>query len=346
MNKHSYTQGERRFIIYQYLLRNTCYDQVASKREITDLLKNKYHIEITDPTFYSDITTLRGDVYGLDIQFDPTKNKGAGGYYVDNPPFEPKDIRLLIDCIQSSNFISQKIAKELTTKVKGLSCANSGVSLDRPAFVMNRVHTMEESSLENADKIHAAIALNKQISFRYFHRVPNKLNPKQFTKDGGKIIASPFALIWDNGNYYLYAFLSDNSVFRTFRVDRMDKITVLFEQDREGSKLYREKDLLHKEVKVFDMYRAPKDEYDVSFRCLNLIADAVVDTFGTDLIMIPDGDKHFKFKANIEVSPPFFAWVSTFGRRIQITSPAEVVQKYKEFLNKSLTMYKDDGEKI
>jgi len=341
---HNITQGERRFAIYQYLLKNTNEDQVATKAEIKRYLKELYEIEISDPTFYSDITALKEGAYNLAIDFDPTKNKGAGGYFVLDPPFEPKDIRLLIDCIQSANFISQKTADELTAKVKDLSSAKLSSNLERPAFVMGRVRTSENNTMNNADYIHEAISNNKQISFRYFHRVPNSQNPKKYTKSGDKVIVSPFALIWDNGNYYLYAYDAQKQFFRTYRVDRMDKIGILL-TDREGIKDFRKQDVLHKKVKVFDMFRNPKKEYDVSFRCHNMIADAVVDTFGADTMMIPDGDSHFKFSANIEVSPPFFSWVSTFGKRIQITSPPEVIADYKEFLQKSLDMCKDVGEK-
>ena len=343
MKAHSITQGERRFAIYQYLLKNTSYDQMVSKREIFEHLKNNYDLEISNPTFHEDIEALRGEVYGLDIQFDPTKNKGAGGYYVDNPPFEPQDIRLLIDCIQSAKFITQNKADELTSKVKGLSNSKQAVALERPAFVMSRVRTMEESSLNNADKIHEAISTNSQIEFRYFHRNPNKANPKKYTKEGEKTTVSPFSLIWDNGNYYLYAFVDKK--FKTFRVDRMDKIIVLYGKDREGIDEYRAKDVLHKTVKVFEMFRNPKEEYNVSFICHNTIADAVIDTFGNDTMMIPTDDSHFKFLANIEVSPPFFSWVSMFGRKIQIESPKEVITKYKDFLNKSLDMCGKKGEK-
>ena len=345
MVAHDITQGERRFAIYQYLLKNTNESQVATKAEIKRHLKELYEIEISDPTFYGDISALQGDVYGLEIGFDPKRNKGAGGYFVLNPPFEPKDIRLLIDCIQSANFISQKTADELTAKVKDLSSAKLSSNLERPAFVMGRVRTSENNTMNTADYIHEAISKNKQISFRYFHRVPNSQNPKKYSKSGDRVIVSPFALIWDNGNYYLYAYAAQKQVFRTYRVDRMDKAKVEENYDREGIKEFRKQDVLHKKVKVFDMFRNPKKEYDVSFRCHNMIADAVVDTFGADTMMIPDGDSHFKFSANIEVSPPFFAWVSSFGKRIQIKSPAAVVAEYREFLQKSLEMCKDVGEK-
>ena len=345
MKAHAISQGERRFALYQYLIKNTSYDQVVSKKELKEHLKNNYDVDITDPTFYEDIKALQGEVYGLEIIFDPTKNKGAGGYYVDNPPFEAQDIRLLIDCIQSAKFITQKKADELSSKVKSLSSSRQSSSLERPSFVMNRVRTMEDSSMNLADTIYEAIAANAQVEFRYYHRTPNKQNPKKYTKDGDKTCVSPFALVWENGNYYLYAYLSDSSSFRTFRVDRMDKIRICYERDREGIKEYREKDVVHKAVKVFNMFRNPKKEYDVSFICHNTITDAVIDEFGSDIMLIPKDENHFSFKANIELSPPFFAWVSTFGKKIQITSPSAAISEFKKFLRNSIEMYKDEGEK-
>ena len=62
-------------------------------------------------------------------------------------------------------------------------------------------------------------------------------------------------------------------------------------------------------------------------------------------MFIPEDEKHFTFLADVEISPPFFAWVATFGRKAKILGPEPVVEKMKEFLQNSMDMYKDDGEK-
>ena len=198
---------------------------------------------------------------------------------------------------------------------------------------------MNESVVKEADRIFEAIAADSKISFRYFHRTPSRDNPKKYTKEGGKLIVSPYATLWDSGNYYLYAY--DGKKFRTYRIDRMEGIICLAAK-REGAEEYNAKDLTSRKATVFEMYRG--DAYDVSFRCHNRIADAVIDKFGDSVILIPADDQHFTFTAPIEVSPPFYAWVATFGRSIKITSPAPVVEGMKDFLQKAAEMYKDKGE--
>ena len=154
------------------------------------------------------------------------------------------------------------------------------------------------------------------------------------------MIVSPFALYWNSGNYYLYAY--DGKKFRFYRVDRMESISKPLLERREGHDLFREKDLTQRQAKVFDMYATGK-AYNITFRCHNHIASAVIDKFGKDIMMMTDDDEHFTFSQNVEISPPFFAWVTTFGRSIQIVSPAAVVEEMRKFLQKSMDMYKDDG---
>ena len=121
----------------------------------------------------------------------------------------------------------------------------------------------------------------------------------------------------------------------------MDQISKPMIARREGKNLYHQKDLVSRRVKVFRMYSGK--EYTVRIRCLNRLADAVIDEFGKDTMMVPVDENHFVITVPVEVSPTFYAWVSTFGRRIKILSPEPVVEGMREFLQKSMDMYKDEG---
>jgi len=153
------------------------------------------------------------------------------------------------------------------------------------------------------------------------------------------LIVSPFTLYWDNGNYYLYAY--DGVKFRYYRVDRMEKIEVLI-GNRLGNEEYKAENVRHQKAKVFQMYGGK--QYTVKLRCINRLADSIIDQFGANVWMVPVDSEHFTVSVPVEVSPTFFAWLSTFGRQIKILEPAEVVVKYRDFLKKALDMYKDDGE--
>ena len=199
---------------------------------------------------------------------------------------------------------------------------------------------MNDSVVKDADRIHEAIRKDQKIGFRYFHYTPATGNEKTYSKDGQQLIVSPYALLWNNGNYYLYAY--DGKKFRYYRVDRMERISQPLAMPREGKELYRQKDMTNQKAKVFDMYGGK--EYNVRIRFRNELADAVIDQFGKDIQMFAVDAEHFTITAPIEVSPTFFAWIATFGRRVKILSPEPVVEKMRDFLQRSLDMYKNDGE--
>ena len=123
----------------------------------------------------------------------------------------------------------------------------------------------------------------------------------------------------------------------------MERISFPLLQKREGKELFKEKNIISQKAKVFDMYGGK--EYNVRIRFRKELADAVIDQFGKDVMMMPVDEDHFTITVPVEVSPTFFAWIATFGRRVKILSPEPVVEKMRDFLQRSLDMYENDGEK-
>ena len=144
--------------------------------------------------------------------------------------------------------------------------------------------------------------------------------------------------MWNDGNYYLYAY--DGKKFRTYRVDRMESISHPLLDKREGGDEYDKKNLTAQKAKVFGMYHGK--EYNVRLRASNRIAHAVIDQFGKDIIMIPDDESHFTTNVAVEESPPFYAWIATFGKSIKILGPDAVIEGMKKFIGKVADMYKDE----
>ena len=325
-------QGVKLLYIRDFLYAQATKENPKNAKHIVKYLAS-HGIPATPKTIYNDILRLQVD-FGVPVEYDHHK----WGYCITTPQFEPYELRLMVDSVQSSKFITQKKSDEITKKIKGLADVYTKGSLERRAIVPDRVRSMNESVVSDADRIHEAIAEDKKISFQYFHYTPNKDKPKNYSKKGDKYTVSPFTLSWNNGNYYLYA--HDGNKFRYFRVDRMESISEPLQDRREHKDEYNAHHLTHPKVKVFDMYSG--EEYTVRLRVQNRLADAVIDKFGKDIIMIPHDQSHFTVSVPVEVSPPFFAWVATFGRSMKILSPEPVVEKMKEFLNKAIEMYEDD----
>lgn len=336
-NRSKTVVGIRLLHLKNYLEANAGKNRIVTRGEIEAYLTEKgYPVE--KKTLYTDFAILQGE-FGLQMEYDVHKK----GYRLLNPPFEPYELRLMVDGVQSSKFITKEKAREITEKIKRLAGKDTIKSLNRQSYVADRVRNMNDSVVTDADRIHQAISEDCKISFRYFHYSPNAATKRSYSKDGNKYTVSPYALLWNNGNYYLYAYDSEKQKFRYFRVDRMDAISNPLPIRRDGKEAYHEKQLTTQEAKVFDMFSGTA--YNVRMRFRNELADAVIDQFGKDIMMIPCDEQHFIVTAPVEISPPFFAWIATFGRRVKILSPEPVVERMRDFLQRSMDMYKEDGEK-
>ena len=334
-NIHCLEISNRILELRQYIYANANREHAVKRNDMIAYL-NERGFEITNrKTLYNDLTALV-NIFGLDLEYVAAKR----GYILKNPPFEPYELRLMVESIQASKFITQEKANTICSKIKmNLADNPTRPSLNRHAFVAERIRSMNNSVVKEADRLHEAIENGKQISFRYFHYTPDKSKKKTYSKNGEMLIVSPFTLYWDNGNYYLYAY--DGVKFRYFRVDRMEKIEVLI-SNRIGVEEYKAENVRRQKAKVFQMYGGK--EYTVKIRFRNELADQVIDQFGADVSMMPLDDNHFTVKVPVQVSPTFFAWIATFGRRVKILEPVEVADKMRDFLQRAMDMYKNDGE--
>lgn len=337
--QYRYTPGERQFLLYRFLLENTKSkptnaSQVASREQVFDYLLS-YGIEIDRKTLYTDFDVLRAT-----MKCDVDYHRSLRGYYVKNPPFEPYEMRLLVDSVQASKFITQEKAREITNKLKQYTDRHTRATLNRQAYVSDRIRSMNDSVVKDADRLHEAIETDRKISFLYTHHHPDKSKPKTYSKQGERLTVSPYALLWNNGNYYLYAY--DGKKFRYYRVDRMERIGVPSLEKRDGKKEFDAKNLTTHKAKVFDMYGGKA--FTVNMRFRNELCDAVIDRFGKDISMIPVDNEHFTITVPVEVSPPFYAWVATFGRRVKILGPDPVIEGMKKFIAAVSDMYKDAGD--
>lgn len=330
-------QGVKLLYIRDFLYAHATKEHPQNANRIQDFLLTK-NIEASTKTIYNDIVRLHDD-FGVPVVYDAKR----WGYYITEPEFKPYELRLMVDSIQSSKFITQTEARTISQKIAKLGDVYTRPSLtDRHAWVSDRVRSANDDVVREADRIHSAIANNRKISFRYFHYTPNRANPKKYSKNGDFYTVSPYAMLWDNGNYYLYAY-TEKGVFRTFRIDRMERISNPLQEERDGEKEFKAEAITTREYKVFQMFHG--EQVKVRVRFSNHLADAVIDQFGKNTILVPENDKHFIVLLPVELSPPFFAWIAAFGRGAKILSPATAVDKMRDFIQRCSDMYKDDGEK-
>lgn len=264
---------------------------------------------------YSDLRAL--ETYGMEILRAPGRE---GGWYLGSREFELPELKLLVDAVQSSKFLSEKKSLALIRKLETLTDVHEAGTLRRSVVVTGRVKSMNESIYYNIDPIHQAIAENRKIRFRYFELGVDK----QRRYRGGERVASPYALIWDSENYYLLAHTEEHGLTH-FRVDKMAGIS-LCDEARAVTEETRALDLSDYSRQVFQMYHGEKQWVRLRFE--NALAGVVIDRFGKDAMLVPDGPEHFILNEQIRVSPVFLGWLFSFGTRVRILSPQGLAEDY------------------
>ena len=313
-----------------YLLQNSDEEHPVTIRQIIDYLESK-GISAERKSIYSDIEALQ--YMGLDIIM---VDRGRfHGYYAANRVFELPELKLLVDSVQSSKFITHRKTMELIKKIEQLASIHEAQLLNRQVFVKNRIKSMNESIYYNVDEIHNGISLNRKIRFKYFEYDVYK--EKKFRRDGSYYVVSPYAMTWDDENYYLVAYESAFDRMVHYRVDKMADISVT-EEERDGGEAYKALDLAVYTQKTFGMFSG--DEVSVQLRFRNYLVGAVLDRLGRDVFIVPDGNSHFTVRVDVVVSPQFFAWMLGFGDSAKILGPDPVVEQMRQYLRDIERQYK------
>lgn len=298
--------------------------------EIIKMLAD-YGIKAERKSLYDDFEALR--TFGIDIE---KKHEKTVTYYVGSRDFEMPELKLLVDAVQSSKFITRKKSSALIKKIEGLASRYEAQQLQRQVFVANRIKTMNESIYYTVDDIHRAISADRKISFQYYEW--NERKEKQLRRNGKLYVVSPWALTWDDENYYMIAYDSESGIIKHYRVDKMLKIEVCKDR-REGGDIFKNFDMALYSQKTFGMYGG-RDE-QITLRCKNDMAGIIIDRFGQEVIMHKvDGD-FFEASVKVAVSPLFLTWVMNFGERVKIISPGHVIDRYIEIAKKAIEAYEE-----
>ena len=323
----SYIQKMRPLLILEYLQKNSHAGKLISTRELIDYLNQEKGISCDRKTIYSDIRAL------IECDFDINSTPGRfGGFYIESTSdFERSELKLLIDAVCSSRYLTEEKARKLVEKLCTLCNQRDSQLLKRNILVSGRVKSMNKSIYYNVDAIQEAIAENKQISFRYFDwglGGKRKYREKEY-------LASPYGLCQDNENCYLLAFSQRHGI-TSYRVDRMTDIEAT-EEKRLPCPELTGKALYEHASRLFQMYSG--EETTVKLRFHRELLNAAIDRFGHDIMYIPDGDDHFNFTVNVAVSPMFLSWIIGFGNKAKVVHPESVVAQCKELCRQAMEQY-------
>ena len=282
-------------------------------------------------TLYADFRLLQE--FGIDIIAE--KEGKNYRYHLGSREFELPELKLLVDAVQSSRFITDRKSKELIKKLESLVSRHEGSRLQRQVLIAGRVKTMNESIYYNVDKIHDAIGSNRQISFRYFDWNLNKeMVPR---KDGRLYRLSPWALVWDDEKYYLVAYDSRHSKILHYRVDKMTGISIA-DEPREGQEAFRRFNIAHYTNTLFGMFGG--EETKVTIEAENSMAGVLIDRFGKDIIIAPVDEERFRTTVTVAVSSHFLGWIMSLDGDVRITAPESVTALMRETIERLAEQYR------
>lgn len=301
----------------QIMLENTDDEHYITMPEIMEEL-GKYEVTADRKTIYADLRDL--SVLGIEVEGEPIGNRYH--YRVVNRPFELPELKLLVDSIQSSKFITEKKTNTLIKKLEKLVSKYDAQRLQRQVYVSGRIKTMNESIYYTVDAIHNAISENKKIKFQYFQW--NVKKEMELRKDGAWYQISPWALMWDDEYYYLVAYDAVDNMTKHYRVDKMIKISVVDEK-RKGQEIFKKFNTPRYSKSLFGMNSG--EEVSVTLEAANHMAGILIDRFGKDIFIVPVDEDHFRTNVNVSVSSPFLGWIMSLGQDIRIIGPQSVVDK-------------------
>lgn len=280
-----------------------------------------YGVNAERKTLYQDFEELRQ--FGMDIIAEKKGNMGF--YHLGSREFELPELKLLVDSVQSAKFITDKKSNELIKKLESLVSKYEAKQLHRQVVISGRIKAMNESIYYNVDKLHEAIGTDRQIRFLYYQW--NVKKEMELRKNGAEYHISPWGLMWDDENYYLVGYDSEEKKIKHYRVDKMLQIDIA-ENKREGKEAFKKFDMPKYTKSLFGMFSG--EQLPVTLVVRNDLVGVILDRFGKDIIVIPYDEEHFKTTVNVAVSPQFFGWIMSFGTGMKIVSPEDVVEQMKE----------------
>ena len=300
--------------------------------ELSSLLEKEYGLTVHRITFKKDIEALQAMGYDI-VETRSSQNK----YFLGSREFELPELKLLIDAVESSKFITSTKSKELIEKIHHLASVYQIEKLKRNNYVVKNVKPNNEQIYYIVDAINDAINANKQISFQYYDYTGLK---KKVLKNKGEIYRiSPYHLVWNGDYYYVLGYSEKREKVISFRVDRIANVPNILEKDSIPEP--KDFDLNEFTKSVFFMYGG--DKVRVTLRCENGLMKTIIDRFGEDVTTLAYDMESFRVVIDVEASPTFYGWVFGFGGKIEILGPEEIREEYEEQIIESYKKLKSSS---
>lgn len=318
------------YYLAKIMIAKTDDDHYLTMPQIKDMLE-EYGITADRKSLYDDMEALR--TLGIDVLLE---HEGRNYYYhVGSKHFELAELKLLVDAIQASKFITEKKSNALIKKLTALVSEYEASQLKRQVEVQGRIKTMNESIYYTVDDIHNAIINNKAITFEYLKwNLQKELVPRKEER----YEVSPWALTWDDENYYLIAYDDESQKIKHYRVDKINKIKIT-DKKRQGKEHFAAFDMAAYSKMNFGMFGGKETKVKLRFK--DEMVGVLLDRFGKDISIRKSANNGWsETNVDVAISDQFFGWIFALGGSVVIAGPDEVKMRFKEELEKVKELYK------
>lgn len=312
----------RLFYLYRILEQHTDEDHPLTTNQLRKLMEERHGITMHRTTMYNDIELLKSA--GVFIHCYRAK---ANQYYLESRKFELPELKLLIDAVESSRFMTEEQSQRLVEKLVTLTSSSNADKLKRNLYVSGRVKAPNKQIFYIVDAINEAINSGRRISFQYIDY--NSRKQEILRNNGNFYTVSPYSLIWNGDYYYLVGYYHEKEDIRTFRIDRIKEQPSILDEGADQAP--EDFDITRYTREVFRMYDT-EEAVPVTLVCDNEVMKGVLDAFGRDIKVKRVDKNHFEITVMVCTSPTFFGWVFQWGGRINITAPTEAVQHFSEMI--------------
>ena len=310
--------------LYHILSERTDENNPVSTAQIIDIMANEHDYEPHRTTIAEDIEVLRD--MGVDVcTIKSTRNK----YFIGERKFELPEIKLLIDAMESSKFITQKKTDELVNKLLSLISKNQAEVLRKGLNLGKTVKPENEHVYYIVEVINRAIFSSKKILFKYYEYDVDK--NKKLKNNGKNYVLSPYNLIWNNDYYYVVGYSEKHKRIVSFRVDRILNIPAI--SDDKAVPAPENFDISQYSSAVFEMFTG--NGVPARLRCDDDMMKVIMDRFGDDVHTKPCGENCFIAEVDVSRSPRFFAWIFGFEGKIKILEPESLRNQYRNMIEET-----------
>jgi predicted DNA-binding transcriptional regulator YafY len=317
--------------IWEILKQESDEDHPMSSLVLLDKLKDG-GIECDRRTLYSDIKVLND--FGYEILCN---RKTTNEYYVVDRDFDIPEIHILMDAVQAASFITERKTEDLVDKIANLAGSQRAEVMKQNIVKFNTTKGSNEHIYYSVNELATAINNRKKVTFQYFDY--DEKHKKVYRKEGLNYLVNPVATVFSDDKYYLVCYDDKHGNLASYRVDRMENVTITAEDINE-TKESKKFDVGRHRTQAFGMYAGETET--VRFEADKSILDPIFDAFGEDVKIISIGDNKVTFSAEVQLSPMFFSWCSTFGKKLKISGPDKIIKEFVTFMTDSLELYKKD----